>query len=260
MAKRFTDTDKWKKPFIKSLPMEYKIFWLYLLDDCDHAGLWHVDFEVAEIRLGTKLSQKKAEGFFSERIVLLDNGSKWFIPDFIRFQYGELSEKNRAHLSVLNVLRRYDLLKFLNEFKEYTCPLEGVKDKDKDKEMDKYILKDGTEGNFNTMPKPEDCGQLPEITVGSVIELIRITKGQTVTAGQVKGLWPVFLAQHATGKKYYQNVEAVYSHFINWIRTQNFENGKENAKPRLQTGIYRRNSAGSIYGNEKGEGAHAAGL
>ena len=87
-------------------------------------------------------------------------------------------------------------------------------------------LKGGTGENFNTMPKPEDCGGLPEITANSVIELIRITKGKSVTANQVKGLWPVFLAQHATGKKYYQNVEAVYSHFINWIRTQNFENGK----------------------------------
>lgn len=87
-------------------------------------------------------------------------------------------------------------------------------------------LKGGTGENFKTMPKPEDCGQLPEITIGSVIELIRITKSQMVSSGQVKGLWPVFLAQNTTGKKYYQNIEAVYSHFINWIKTQNFENGK----------------------------------
>ena len=95
-----------------------------------------------------------------------------------------------------------------------------------DEDGNKDGLKGGTGENFNTMPKPEDCGQLPEITAGSVIELIRITKSQTVTSGQVKGLWPVFLAQHATGKKYYQNIEAVHSHFINWIKTQKFEDGK----------------------------------
>ena len=35
MAKRFTDTDKWKKGFIKRLPAKYKLLWLYILDDCN---------------------------------------------------------------------------------------------------------------------------------------------------------------------------------------------------------------------------------
>ena len=38
MAKRMTDTDKWKKGFIRSLPSKYKLFWLYILDDCDPFG------------------------------------------------------------------------------------------------------------------------------------------------------------------------------------------------------------------------------
>lgn len=128
-----TDTDKWKKPFIKSLPLEYKIFWLYLLDDCDHAGLWHVDFEVAELRLGTKLSKTKAEGLFSEKVVLLDNGTKWFIPDFITFQYGELTEKNKMYKPVSLVLNKYKLMGHLS-------PINGVKVKDKGKEEVKEEL------------------------------------------------------------------------------------------------------------------------
>ena len=47
MAKRFTDTDKWKKGFIRNLPAKYKLLWLYILDDCNHAGVWETDFEVA---------------------------------------------------------------------------------------------------------------------------------------------------------------------------------------------------------------------
>ena len=39
MAKRFTDTDKWKKGFIRNLPTKYKLLWLYILDDCNHAGV-----------------------------------------------------------------------------------------------------------------------------------------------------------------------------------------------------------------------------
>src|SRR5688572_9454509 len=106
MPKRFTDTDKWKKPFIKGLPAAYKLLWQYILDDCDHAGIWQVDFDVAQIRIGEKLDLKSALKFFSDRVEVFNDGSKWFIKDFILFQYGELSEKNRLHLSVINVLKK----------------------------------------------------------------------------------------------------------------------------------------------------------
>ena len=57
MAKRFTDTDKWKKGFIRNLPSKYKLLWLYILDDCNHAGIWDTDFEVASIRIGSKINE-----------------------------------------------------------------------------------------------------------------------------------------------------------------------------------------------------------
>lgn len=128
MSKRLSDTDKWKKPFFKGLPTEYKLFWLYLLDDCDHAGLWHVDIEVAELRLGTKLSLTKAQGYFSKNIVVLDNGTKWFIPDFISFQYGSFNEENKMYKSILPVLMKYELIPHLS-------PIYGVKVKVKEQVM-----------------------------------------------------------------------------------------------------------------------------
>jgi hypothetical protein len=131
MAKRMTDTDKWKKPFMKTLPVEYKLFWLYLLDECDHSGIWHMELDLAELRLGIKLSPQKIRGFFKERIVEFDNGTKWFLPDFISFQYGELDMNNRAHKSVVDRLLKYNLPA---KIKGVACPLQGAKDKDKDKD------------------------------------------------------------------------------------------------------------------------------
>lgn len=110
MAKRMTDTEKWKKPFIKSLPTDLKLLFLYILDDCDHAGVWHVDLEVAEIRLGIKVDRAQAVEKFGEKIVVFDDGSKWFLPDFISFQYGELTEKNRMHKPVMATLTKYNLM------------------------------------------------------------------------------------------------------------------------------------------------------
>lgn len=109
MAKRFTDTDKWKKPFIRGLEGPYKLFWFYLLDDCDHAGIWQVDFEVAQIRIGEKLIQSKAIELLKDRIEIFDHGTKWFLKDFIFFQYGELNSKNRLHLSVINILTKHNI-------------------------------------------------------------------------------------------------------------------------------------------------------
>lgn len=108
MAKRFTDTEKWKKPFIRGLEGAYKLLWFYILDDCDHAGIWQVDFEVARIRIGEQVDKETAKKLFSDRVIEFAP-FKWFLPDFIFFQYGELSEKNRMHKSVIDILTKNKL-------------------------------------------------------------------------------------------------------------------------------------------------------
>lgn len=152
MAKRLSDTEKWKKPFIKSLPVEYKLFWFYLLDDCDHAGVWNVDHEVAEIRLGTKLSLQKAQGFFKEKIVVFDDGAKWFIPDFIPFQYGYFDEKNKMYKSIIAVLEKYNLIPHLS-------PINGgmVKRKEMEQVMVKEAISEKKEFLENQKWKEEFC-------------------------------------------------------------------------------------------------------
>jgi hypothetical protein len=84
MAKRFTDTEKWKKPLLKSMPCCYKLLWLYICDDCDHAGIWQVDLEVASLRIGEDFPKEEAEKIFAEKIVVFDKGHKWFIPGLYR--------------------------------------------------------------------------------------------------------------------------------------------------------------------------------
>ena len=126
MAKRFTDTEKWKKPFIRLLKAPYKLLWLYICDDCDHSGIWQVDIEVAEIRIGEKLDYNKAIMFFNDKIIPLDNGAKWFIPSFIEFQYPSgLSENNKAHTGIIKNLERYK--NEIENYKPLESPLQGDK-------------------------------------------------------------------------------------------------------------------------------------
>ena len=108
MAKRMTDTDKWKKRFIRELKPKHKLLWLYILDDCNHAGIWEIDLDVASIRVGEAVGYKDLD-VFGSKIIMFDNNEKCFIPDFIDFQYGELNPNSNVHKSVILLLSRYNL-------------------------------------------------------------------------------------------------------------------------------------------------------
>ena len=75
-----------------------------------------------------------------------------------------------------------------------------------------------------------EFNELPEIKINSAIELLFITKRHKATKEEVAGLWEVFKVQNLTGENFYQSEDKVYSHFINWIKTQNFKDA-DSKKP-----------------------------
>ena len=135
MAKRYTDTDKWKKMWFRKLKNDHKVFWMYLLDQCDHAGIWEVDFDLASY-FCNGIKETEIRDTFIKQYQEFDNGKRWFLKDFIEFQYRELDESNRVHKSVITLLKRHGLYKGL------ISPLQEAKDKDKDKDLDKDQVKD----------------------------------------------------------------------------------------------------------------------
>lgn len=128
----------------------YKLLWLYICDECDHAGVWQVDIEVAQIKIGEKIKLDEALRVLAKQIIPFDNNQKWLIPDFIDFQYGTLNPKNKVHNSVIEILLRYDLIDDNLKIKEYiewlASPLQGAKDTDKDKDKEKEKDKEGGVG------------------------------------------------------------------------------------------------------------------
>mgnify|MGYP003147342888 CR=1 FL=1 len=109
MAKRFTDTEKWKKRFFKTLSCKHKLLWIYILDDCNHAGIWDVDLGVAGMRIGETFEEKETIKIFEENIIIVDRGDKWYVPKFNEFQYGELNPDSRVHKSVITILDKYGI-------------------------------------------------------------------------------------------------------------------------------------------------------
>ena len=90
MAKRFIDTGLFRKKWIRQLDPNMKLFWIYLLTDCDHAGIWDVDVERASFQIGVELDESTILKTFNRKIVPFKDG-KWFVPKFVDYQYGELN-------------------------------------------------------------------------------------------------------------------------------------------------------------------------
>ena len=126
MSKRFTATEKWEDPFFHGLDNNGKLAWLFLLDKCDNAGIWNVNYPLMEFFIGCRAEI----GRFKGRVIEISD-DKWFIPKFVTFQYGDLNKENRAHLSVIRKLEKE------GASKDLISPFQGAKDKEQDKEKDK---------------------------------------------------------------------------------------------------------------------------
>lgn len=142
--KRLTDTFKWEHAWFRKLKPKMKCAWFYLLDKCDHAGVWSVDFETIEFHIGEPISKEDLE-LFGNRLKWISEDKIW-IPSYLTFQYGTLKEDCKPHRAAADRLRSLSLweeyLKF--SFKGSMNPSVTVhnKDKDKDKDIDKNKEKD----------------------------------------------------------------------------------------------------------------------
>lgn len=148
MAKRFIDTSIFRKDFIRGLDAPCKLLFLYLINECDHAGLWDVELEVAEVRLGLKFKGDPINQF-AGKVIPVDGGKKWFIPSFVNFQYGDLNPENRAHGSVISLLKKFDLLDSEHQIKPLISPLQGAMDMDMVKDTDMVKVKAPETEKFN---------------------------------------------------------------------------------------------------------------
>ena len=102
--KRFTDADKWEDEWFCEQTPTVKLFWIYLCDRCDQAGVWNVNWRLVGFHVGQGI-QAEVEAALRGRITPIAEGRKWFIPGFIRFQYpAGLSEKSPVHLRIRKAL------------------------------------------------------------------------------------------------------------------------------------------------------------
>ncbi len=87
MAKRFTDTGKWRKAWFRSLPIKAKLVWLFLCDEAEFHGVVKIDWELASFQIGFTITPDDLRSWFGDRIHFIDQWNILIVP-FYEFQYG----------------------------------------------------------------------------------------------------------------------------------------------------------------------------
>lgn len=145
MAKRFTDTDKWKDEWYTELPNDYKVIWQYLLDTCDNAGIYKRNIKLLNYYCNTNVSSEDILKVFKDRVSLISD-DKWIINKFCVFQYGNdfLQSKNKAVVSAINKLIENKLYDNTTNsiLIPYPYSIDTPKEQEQDKVKDKFIVKD----------------------------------------------------------------------------------------------------------------------
>jgi len=112
MAKRFFSTKIWDEDWYLDMPIEYRLFWFYLISACDHAGIFKVNTRNFCALNSVKIVNDTALEYFNKgkiRIRVI-NESTWLVEDFFFFQYGStLNTQNRVHESIKTIYNQYDI-------------------------------------------------------------------------------------------------------------------------------------------------------
>jgi hypothetical protein len=172
MAKRLHDTEIWEQDWFMDLPINYKLFFLYIKDKCDHSGIWRYNKSYFEAISSTKINTTDfLETINKDQIRIIDTkNNRWLLVAFCLFQYGSTIElKSPIHRGALkqlifnnidfsnlkgikeivwyeklqsNDIQLFTSKGFINSFKGV---LKGFpKGMERDKDKDKDIYKDNT--------------------------------------------------------------------------------------------------------------------
>jgi uncharacterized phage protein (TIGR02220 family) len=142
MAKRFVESRIFDDVWFQELSAEWKLLWWYLLCKCDEAGMWKVNYKLAEFQIGKKINWDKTNQMINknkERIKFYPEF--WVLADFVIFQYGEkaYTSENPFHKKIRQMLDRVSKRVSNIGCKQHPQVEEEVEVKVKVKEEDIFI-------------------------------------------------------------------------------------------------------------------------
>lgn len=116
MTRRFTCTEKWDDVWFSELTTSMKLCWLYIVDRCNHAGIFRPNLKamVFYCDLPPITTKEDILNVLDEEIVII--GEDWFLPGFIKFQYPRgLTSNKPAVVSVKKALQTHEYYKVIKK-------------------------------------------------------------------------------------------------------------------------------------------------
>lgn len=108
MAKRFIDTNMFNDEWVHSLSKDGKLFFIYYITNCDHAGILKLNRSLCEFQIGLKNFDTLIKDFGNTLITVKEN--VFFMPRFIKFQYPKFPQSNvKQQDSAIKILKSYNL-------------------------------------------------------------------------------------------------------------------------------------------------------
>lgn len=135
--KRFTDIEIWDRVWYMELTPKHKCLMKYIFDKCDASGCWKPNWKLASLHIGEDVEFSDLSKLPKDQYEVLENG-KIFIPDFINFQYGQLSKKSPAHNPIFLAIVKNNLSN-----RVFNRVLDTPKEKDMEEEEEKDKEKEG---------------------------------------------------------------------------------------------------------------------
>jgi hypothetical protein len=154
MAKRFTETKKWEDPWFQDLDPAYKCVWFFILDHCDNAGVWVVNTRLMAFQVGKTITWESVQAKFGKRLMEFAPGKIW-VPKFIEFQYGSLSEACKPHQKIIGLLKSHTLWEVYTKGIHTLQEEEEDRDKEKEEEEDKDKEEEEDKDKEEDQPNPK---------------------------------------------------------------------------------------------------------
>lgn len=141
MSKRFIDTELFNDEWFCELSKDGKLFFIYFITNCDHAGILKLNKKLFEFQTSIKDIDKALNELKSK--VILIKESVYFMPGYLKFQYPDFPKsKVKQQEGALKILDNHGItLEILKSYLTVTKELEYSYDNDNDNVSDNVSVK-----------------------------------------------------------------------------------------------------------------------
>lgn len=124
---RFSETEKWRDPWFRSLKPSHKLLFLFVVDNCNNAGFWEEDKDYACYATG--ISSEEYEGAREGLARGLVGAAGWlWVRRFLKHQKNaNLNPENNAHIQIIALIsEQVNRFSGIAEFDQFLAPNEGL--------------------------------------------------------------------------------------------------------------------------------------